>query len=70
MILAAPLLVEAQPQKVYRAGVLMICSPDIPEIKGLRDGSKEAGYVEGKNLLLDIPAKETIDESVRLLRLI
>ena len=62
VILAAPLLVEAQPQKVYRAGVLMIGSPNIPAMKGLRDGLKELGYVEGKNLLLDIPAKETIDE--------
>jgi len=62
VILAPPLLVEAQQQKVYRAGVLMIGSPDIPEMKGLRDGLKEAGYVEGKNLLLDIPAKETHDE--------
>ena len=62
VILAPPLLVEAQQQKVSRAGVLMIGSPDIPEMKGLRDGLKEAGYVEGKNLILDIPAKETIDE--------
>ena len=53
---------EAQQQKVYRAGVLMIGSPDRPQINGLRDGLKELGYVEGKNLLLDIPAKETIDE--------
>ena len=62
VILTPPLLVEAQQQKVYRAGVLMIGSPDIPAMKGLRDGLKELGYVEGKNLLLDIPAKETIDE--------
>ena len=62
VILAPPLLVEAQQQKVYRAGVLMIGSPDIPAMKGLRDGLKELGYVEGKNLLLDIPTKETIDE--------
>ena len=53
---------EAQQQKVYRAGILMIGSSDIPSMKGLRDGLKELGYVEGKNLLLDIPAKETIDE--------
>ena len=29
VILAPPLLVEAQQQKVYRAGVLMLGSPDI-----------------------------------------
>jgi len=62
VILASPLLVEAQQQKVYRAGVLMIGSPDNPAMKGLRDGLKEAGYVEGKNLILDAPAMETIDE--------
>ena len=62
VILAPPLLVEAQQQKVYRAGVLMIGSPDTTAMKGLRDGLKEAGYVEGKNLILDIPAMETIDE--------
>ena len=32
-------------------------SPDIPEIKGLRDGLKEAGYIEGKNLILDSPGE-------------
>jgi putative tryptophan/tyrosine transport system substrate-binding protein len=54
-------LAEAQ-QKIYRVGVLMLGGPDIPEIKGLRDGLKEAGYVEGRNLILDFPAKETYDE--------
>ena len=62
VILAPPLLAEAQQQKVYRAGVLTIGSPDNASMKGLRDGLKEAGYVEGKNLILDIPAKETYDE--------
>jgi ABC-type uncharacterized transport system substrate-binding protein len=62
VILAPPLVVEAQQQKVYRVGVLMIGSPDISAMKGLRDGLKEAGYVEGKNLILDAPAMETIDE--------
>jgi len=62
VILAPPLLVEAQQQKVYRAGVLMLGSPDIPTMKGLRNGLKDAGYVEGKNLILDAPAIETIDE--------
>jgi len=31
-------------------------------IKGLRDGLKEAGYIEGKNLVLDIQAKQSYDE--------
>jgi len=62
VILAPPLLAEAQQQKVYSAGVIMLGSPDIPTMKGLRNGLKEAGYVEGKNLILDAPAIETIDE--------
>ena len=69
VILAPPLFVEAQQQKVYRAGVLMIGSPDIPEMKGLRDGLKESGYVEGKNLILDIPSEGNHDELRRLLKL-
>jgi putative tryptophan/tyrosine transport system substrate-binding protein len=60
-VLAFVHLAEAQ-QKIYRVGVLMLGGPDIPEIKGLRDGLKEAGYVEGRNLILDFPAKETYDE--------
>jgi hypothetical protein len=62
VILAPPLLVEAQQQKLYRAGVLMLGRSDIAAMKGLRDGLKEAGYFEGKNLILDAPAIETIDE--------
>jgi putative ABC transport system substrate-binding protein len=31
-------------------------------IKGLRDGLKEAGYVEGQNLLLNMPNVKTYDE--------
>jgi putative tryptophan/tyrosine transport system substrate-binding protein len=62
VILAPPILVDAQQQKVYRAGVLRIGSPDTRGMKGLRDGLKEVGYIEGKNLILDAPAMETIDE--------
>jgi putative tryptophan/tyrosine transport system substrate-binding protein len=54
--------IAAAQQKIYRVGVLMLGSPDIPEMKGLRDGLKEFGYVEGNNLILDFPAKETHDE--------
>ena len=61
LILTTFHLAAAQ-QKMYRVGILMLGGPDIPEIKGLRDGLKEAGYVEGKNLILDFPAKDTYDE--------
>jgi putative tryptophan/tyrosine transport system substrate-binding protein len=60
-ILAAIHLAEAQ-QKVYRVGVLMLGGPDTAEIKGLRDGLKKAGYIEGTTLVLDFRDKETIEE--------
>jgi putative tryptophan/tyrosine transport system substrate-binding protein len=57
-----------QSAKVYRVGVLSIAqsltrlSADSVALKGLREGLKEAGYVEGKNLVLDIPLKKTYAE--------
>jgi len=56
-------LAEAQQPKLYYIGVL---GPERLEsriqVKGLRDGLKEAGYVEGKNLRLNIPNVRTYDE--------
>jgi putative ABC transport system substrate-binding protein len=57
---------QAEPQqgKINRVGLL--APPGKVEervlIKGLRDGLKEAGYLEGKNLLLETPNVETYDE--------
>ena len=49
---------QAQQAKVYHLGVLR--APGSPEggadLKGLRDGLREAGYLEGKNLQLNIPS--------------
>jgi ABC-type uncharacterized transport system substrate-binding protein len=53
-------IAAAQEAKVYRVGVLTIA--DSPALKGLRDGLREAGYVERKNLVLNIPLKKTYDE--------
>lgn len=61
LLSSAGTFAEAQ-QKIYRVGVLVVGSPNISEVKGLRDGLKETGYVEGKNLILDVPAMKTIDE--------
>ena len=54
-LLAAPLVVEAQqPQKVYRIGVL---SPEVPPpglLETLREELRDLGYIEGKNLLIEL----------------
>jgi ABC-type uncharacterized transport system substrate-binding protein len=57
-------LAEAQP-RIYRMGILLAGSPDVPEMKGLRDGIKEAGYIEGKDLIMDIPATEKSIDQLR-----
>ncbi len=63
VLLAFVQLAEAQQGKVYRVGLLFIGGrPDTPALKGLRDGLKEAGYIEGKNLALDMPQNKTSDE--------
>ena len=46
--------VEAQPRRVYSIGLVSLGSTEIAEINGLRDGLKDAGYIEGKNLLLAV----------------
>ena len=53
-------IAEAQQGKVYHVGVLVV--GDAPETKGVRDGLKDAGYVEGKNLVLDISVKQNYNE--------
>lgn len=64
MILAISRPADAQQPKVYHVGILG--SPGIleqrPQINGLRAGLKEAGYVEGQNLLLNMPNIKTYDE--------
>jgi hypothetical protein len=53
-ILAAPLAVEAQlAGKVWRIGVLRGSAPPEPEIEAFRQGLRELGYVEGKNLVIE-----------------
>jgi ABC-type uncharacterized transport system substrate-binding protein len=55
-------LAEAQQPKVYRIGVLTLHPQDRPHLQGLRDGLKKTGYVEGKNLILDIVQAKNPDE--------
>jgi ABC-type uncharacterized transport system substrate-binding protein len=46
----------------FRVGLLMSIPPDRPQIKGLRDGLKEAGYIEESNLELQMPLCDTVDQ--------
>jgi ABC-type uncharacterized transport system substrate-binding protein len=64
LTLASVRLAEAQ-HRIPRVGVLHAGSPDVAELKGLRDGIKEAGYIEGKNLIMDIPATEQSIDQLR-----
>src|SRR4029450_34800 len=61
-------LAAAQQSKVYQVGVLGPPGKveDFPAIKGLREGLKVAGYIEGKNLQIAFPNVTTYDE-LRLL---
>ncbi len=64
MFLALSIQAQAQQAKVHR--VVVLTSPGSqeghPNLKGLRDGLREAGYIEGKNLQLNIPSVKTYDE--------
>ena len=52
--LAAPLASFAQPQaKVHRIGFLRISAPPESYIKAFRQGLKELGYIEGKNVAIE-----------------
>jgi putative ABC transport system substrate-binding protein len=63
IILIAVHQAQAQQPKVYRVGVLGPAGIEArPNLKGLRDGLRKAGYIEGKNLQLNIPNVKTYDE--------
>jgi putative ABC transport system substrate-binding protein len=52
---AWPLGARAQQMKMYTIGVLTLTSPDPkPLLEALRAGLRDAGYVEGRNLRLEI----------------
>lgn len=54
-LLAAPLATEAQQAaKAARVGVLLFSSPDAdPNLPAFRDGLRQLGYVEGRNIVLE-----------------
>ena len=65
-LLAAVLLTiapaaEAQQSRIYSVGLVSLGSTDTDEIKGLRDGLIDAGFIAGKNLLLDVGIAKTYE---------
>ena len=64
-LLAPPLAVDAQPAaKVYRIGMLERTSPAInaANLDAFRRGLRDAGYVEGKNLVIEYRSAEGRDD--------
>jgi ABC-type uncharacterized transport system substrate-binding protein len=61
--LAAPLAAEAQlVGKVYRIGYLSIGSGPSPRTEALRQGLRELGYIEGKNITIEYRfAQDNVD---------
>jgi ABC-type uncharacterized transport system substrate-binding protein len=48
--------------KTPKVGVLMLIKPDRPHLQGLRNGLKEAGYIEGQNLTLVMRPLQSAEE--------
>ncbi len=55
-VLIAPFAGLAQGTKVYRVGWISLAAPDVPSpfLIAFREGMKERGYVEGKNVALEV----------------
>src|SRR6266545_299459 len=54
LLFALSLPVHAQqPKKIPRIGYLSGAGPDADNLKGLRQGLRELGYIEGKNILIE-----------------
>ena len=54
-LLAAPLAAEAQPAgRVYRIGWLDVGAPESVELKTFRKALEDLGYVEGRNIVVEL----------------
>jgi putative tryptophan/tyrosine transport system substrate-binding protein len=62
VLFASTFPAQAQQSKVHRVGVLMLIKPDRPQLQGLRDELRDAGYIEGHNLTLEMPVLRTAEE--------
>jgi ABC-type uncharacterized transport system substrate-binding protein len=61
LFLALTFSAQAQQPRVYSVGLVSLGSTVTAEISGIRDGLKDAGYIEGKNLLLDVGIAKSYD---------
>lgn len=60
-IIVVPMAAQAE-TAMPRVGVLTVIAADRPQFKGLQAGLSEAGYVLGKNLLLDMKPRKNLAE--------
>src|SRR5215510_2443558 len=64
-VVAMPWAVDAQRvERLYRIGLLERTSPttNATNLEGFRQGLRELGYVEGKNLVLEYRSADGLDE--------
>src|SRR5262245_56600274 len=62
-MLGAPLAADAQKAgKVWRVGVLYYGGPTGADLRALRDALRELGWVDGRNIVLDIRYAEGVTE--------
>jgi len=54
VVLALPHVVAAQQARVYRVGVVLLGGPHLSTVNGLREGLRELGLEEGKQVILDV----------------
>lgn len=67
-LLAAPLTAKAQPAaKVYRIGYVRAETPPPVDIEAFRQGLREHGYVEGKNVVIEYRWADGNEEKLRSL---
>jgi putative tryptophan/tyrosine transport system substrate-binding protein len=64
---AWPLAARAQQQAIPAIGFIHSGSPDAERLAGLREGLKEAGFVEGQNIVVEYRSANGQFEQLRAL---